>query len=672
MQVKIKYKRSKVPKAIAGGMLGMFIALAIFSTTEDSNSLFMLRKTASTSLEKLTETLKVKKDTKDVAASDSSSTTTTTTSGTSGLNLLLIAQMTEGYCKEYLEICKENVDGTLDTKTNSATVDIGNVIGINISESGFYSAGDGTTIPKSDIPPNSKGLPDWNNSSHSLKVWNKNNHASNGFTAVGGALQYTADNVTVSTMTHVSKYNKGVTTGGGGDCYLFPDAVVGLNGYLAKGLATLGITGTSLSDSAKNLLATISHNRGPGGVYMMFGIGYIANLDNKIKNSAIKEADVSGIADTIIEDSQNSDFTGDVATKLSMSKESNYVAYAINYISRGWYMNPLLYSNFKKHATQNYVTYWNCAFPKNQASSVDDVISKASKYVAKPCDVMKMSASECDKIFGTSNGDYANTGTNTTNRGYIFKKVRCSYGGVYEGGNPGEYTLICFETVAANHIYAAISASGNVYAKMLKFSGVGIDPTNPETYMNSKTVTTTTKNGTKAKTWTGDVTWINNYNVDTSVLTTQRMDLICWGREIVEHTQYSQARAKYPLSTVPYPSGIDCSGLIYVAYRQAGYNMTGFPQNTISYYGYDKFSVIKPSEMKPGDVFWYNNNGTHGHVEMYLCPGGSSGRIVTIAAHTWGAANCIKEANINFSTNTSTKEYKASNIFQALRHADTK
>ncbi|WP_257210546.1 C40 family peptidase [Actinomyces ruminis] len=81
-------------------------------------------------------------------------------------------------------------------------------------------------------------------------------------------------------------------------------------------------------------------------------------------------------------------------------------------------------------------------------------------------------------------------------------------------------------------------------------------------------------------------------------------------------------------------SGVDCSGMVMRAYRNAGVYLT---HSSRAQYG--QGTKIPLAQAQPGDLLFYSSNGTQPgiyHVAMYLGNGmlidGNAGRGVTIRA----------------------------------------
>lgn len=462
---------------------GIFLGFGMFSFLDDDGFLFLEQNTTriGAAMGSVITTVKDKITTISSGKGGGSSAT-----NGDGLNLLLISQAREGYVKEYLTICAENQTGKLDTQKRDAYAPVECILGINIFESKFYPAGDGCTLPSTDLPAGANGEPRWDGSTYSLKNWNCNNHASGGRSAAGGPLQY-IDGTSIVGVQSKSIYNKGTATPGGiGDCYLFPDAVAGLNHFLQQGAAEAHIDLKSVPEKSKTMVnavtTTISHNRGQKAMNYLYGIDYnrIYNgltsvylddsrmsMDESVEN--IKEVynSISGVA-------TDTDITA--ADCNACNSGSYYWMYNVFAISQGWYMDTEAFQNFCKYGLNSTgLGLYNKAFPRDKAGSIDELRSKVQKRSGTLASVLGISAAECDSIYGTAGGTYK--GIWNLGYGFIFKlSERTSK--VYRNGSNARI-VHCLDSMASDHLFGAICSGRLVYEKMLKYAGVNVDQTSP-------------------------------------------------------------------------------------------------------------------------------------------------------------------------------------------------
>lgn len=58
----------------------------------------------------------------------------------------------------------------------------------------------------------------------------------------------------------------------------------------------------------------------------------------------------------------------------------------------------------------------------------------------------------------------------------------------------------------------------------------------------------------------------------------------------------------------------DCSGFVHWAYEQIGVNLSGWTTTSLRYVG----EAVSPSDMKPGDLVFFNTYEPNGHVGIYI------------------------------------------------------
>lgn len=545
---------------------------------------------------------------------DNTVITNTATTG-EGLNLLLINNIqTECFVKEYLTIAAENQNGELDTTNRQKCASVQMIIGVNTSESGFYSAGGGDVLPKTDLPAGADGAPIWDNNVHSLKNWSVNEHSSGGATATGGPFQYVSGG-SITAINTESKYNKGTSTGSGvGDCYLFPDAAAGLNGYLEMAISWAGGDISSLSDNAASMSGVIAHNRGAGGLNMIFGIPYDTILNRREAGNYLGDKSISEISEcleTIYSDITTIPSGVDVE---GIARSSGDACTLFSSIANGWMFSEAAAANVKHWYSDATKSYWNQLFPSEQVSNAQEFNEAVSRHTSKLSTALGISDSECDAIYGTINGDYKTYSGNAP-RGDIFK-VTNKTSNVYKNA-PGAKLVLSMEAMCAGHVFKTFVIAGRTYAKMLKYAGVDVDPTNPATYMGGYS---------DAGEWTptgdsAETTLVSN-GLDMDAVTTERMKVLKAAAGLVG-IKYIQCRHSASCDGCCFdnmstrPTHLDCSSFVWRAYAEAGCNMSGFPQNTGSYQSSSAMVSISINELKPGDLV-VRRSGSSGHVEIFL------------------------------------------------------
>ena len=664
MEIKTKQRRKKSPLsifAVAAIPVALGIGIAAFSLggSEDLELISLLRKEDAIN-NNLTISLKVGEKQEENAAgvgygskdewgNGETTLITTATDGT-GLNLLLINNIqTESFVKEYLSICAENQNGQLDTTARSKYATVSMTIGVNISESKFYAAGGGNILPKTDLPQSADGTPKWDGAEYSLKKWGSvQHHSLGGATATGGPLQYTSGG-TITAIHTKSKYNSGTSTGtGAGDCYLFPDAVCGLNDYIAGALSWIGGDSTAVSNNAASVAGVIAHNRGAGGMSMIYGIPYseVNNSKVYINKANGPASEMSGILDIIYNDMTNVPQGTTVEYPLT---RSYYYASLFPFIANGWYFSSEAGANAQAHCTNSDVAFWNQLFPNEQVADVNGLRNAIGTHTKSLAGALGISATECDRIYGTTNGEYVSY-TNSYKYGEIFK-VTNTTSTVYR--TTGAKLVHCLEAMCAEHLYNTFATSGVVYARMLKYAGVNVDPTNPSTYMGGYADEWTPTSDVEAE--------LIAHGLDTTKVTEQGLRIVTEAAKLLG-IPYKQCRNFVGCDGNCYnnmnvrPTHLDCSSYVWRTYINAGISSAGFPTATMYYPG-SVFTDVSLENAVPGDVF-----KSPGHVEIFL--GTKDGKIYCVGAHYPGKDSSysgVRSVSSNSGPDIHYYHYKGSN-----------
>lgn len=602
-----------------------------------------------------------KEDYKEIEDGDEA-VTNTATDGT-GLNLMLINTIeTECFVKEYLEICVENENGTLDNTARDVYADVSTIIGINISETGFYNVnGQFYSLPKTDLPADRTGAPIWDGETYSLKNWTvtQHNNSTEPGTKVGGPFQFTPDGRTYTDVGTTSKYNTGTTTETTGDCYLFPDAVCGLNGYIASALSALpeSTDESNYGSGAIRIICAVNHNLGTFKYYL-YGLDY-QTINEGHSSDYVNFDNVSyeEVLTTLIEiesDLKNVDVGYATLAQWALESGSCYVYQNIILLKNGWYIDEMARDNAVNHYSDGVGDVWNAVFPENPVSSAEELKEKLEPYTKKLADVLNditgMSESVCNATYGTVDGKHRWWDKWTrSDQGLIFK-VTDRTSSAY---NAGEAPIVYhFDSKAIQHAFSTLVAGDYMYAKMLKYAGVGVDPTNPETYYNQYSTSE----------WTAEladvVSVIESYGLSAASISNERMTIFKTAYNLygIPYAQCRNGAGKDGAScdgqcynVAGIPTHIDCSAYIWRTYKDAGYDTSNFPTNTGSYPGL--FEEITFEELQLGDVIWHS-----GHVMLYL---GVSGDNVIIAhASTYSKPSGKDIKSVSYITNGSHKFYR--------------
>ena len=575
--------------------------------------------------------------------------------GQAGLNYLLIAQMSEGYAKDYLQICKENEEGKLDTKKHKVYASTPAVLAVNVTETGFYSTGDGNTLPKSDIPQNKITSSSYGSGLYSLYKWGYKEHTNSGGNAFGGPFQYTPDGgkytgIHTESIYH-DKYNLKATPGGQGDCYNVPDAICGLNDFLQTGLTGCDVTKTdSLTKESTSLLTAITHNLGSSPLQFMYGIPYSVNSSKYLNKSNIKEQETIQSLNAISKDCLDSveRLNNDSLAWLSkhLTSPETWIASEIGLLSEGWYIDENMFEHILNYSQS--VNIWNCYFPEQKVSNLSELRAKLKSKTKTLSELTGYSEGECDAIYGTVGGSHAAA----MGSSFVSQK---KYGTIMKvNGSSSTYVkknakqVYAFPGIAMSHAYTAIAFGDIIAAKMMKYAGVNIDPANPDTYLEkvkseggSSNSNGASSSGTYTPTNSNFEKELKSHGCDMSKLNDARLKVLKTANKM-QGSRYKWG-AGHAASVGVTNSGYDCSGFVYHSIVDSGISGTS-AQKWCSSFGrsgsfgpslnstnakimYVKYKPgqWKFDDLKPGDIL-----SVSGHVLLYV--GVQNGKMVTMEA----------------------------------------
>ena len=534
-----------------------------------------------------------------------------------GLNLMLINNITtEQYAKDYLKVLEDFQNGKLTS--NGTGLSVGVVLGASVSESGTYI---GTPLPKTFLP--------WDSSANSV-LWNK---------SVSG---YPADALTVSkanknvlsvpyiAYTKGSVYSDSLALGAAGidnstgpfqinhmnsnATHSYPKSV--LNGYnegssrefdasyFPDNLSAMasrldGIRDSyftedvwnGLSDEHKVMLYTIQHNPGPGAMIM--------DLLNSVDRTNLDL--VKAQCEMVINDLKIvNDKYGSILYNLVFSTP----AYARAFVALAL-MDMCGWNYFDKYGTPELLIQYGKYYEEVSGKSAQEIMSNHYGTVTS---------------YARGNaGGSAFTGLTKTS------------------GN----ITVRLDSICLLHAWQYSHMGNLVYANMLKFAGVDVDPTDPNTYMNK------IPDGE----WkpSGDTAWMDQYGIKPSEIGPKRTAVLNEGYKWLGslYTQYNgnaDGSQKPPEKDSngnwidrPYENGFDCSGYMQYIFRTAlGIDIT---RTTYSQYpNVDNMEFIDESEAKPGDLIYYFYPGDQSteHVSMYLGKDSTTGLDIIMHAPYFG------------------------------------
>lgn len=591
----------------------------------------------------------------------------------SGLNLLLINNIqTEGYVKEMLELYRDSEEGKLSSSEYHLALRY--LIGMQVNETGFYSLPniDGgkipSYIPKSYIPIENNEI-QWGKSykgftgdSMRIKQINSNmiNSIINGTrttTSDDSKLPYTINginppmsdggwsDVNVFQIRHtyfqryggnsppslLNGYNS--ATGRPSDPFYVPDNLSYLDATLSGMAKLYSIENLPKNDTLLALMYSINHNGGSGVLQYKASFGVPSGSGSaKVKQiSAYKEEYHKSYNDLV------EDFTSygkNFQVEKTYTSGTNARVYAVfGLLSEGWKLSPEAYSKM----TTTYDRYIEPVYRSMFGS--DKNKADAIKYLQENVKAMDISDIDSANVYGLDNIhlDY-----NEAGHGSLYKienRTSPVYKNKYANGDEPKVVHV-LNVVNVGHIHSTLFTGGPIYGIMLKYAGVGIDPTNPEEYLKPYR-----EDGEWAP--SGETDWIKSYDIDTSILTTEAIRALnegkkwlghpyAWGGkgEIISQQSIDSISKQYPSYASKYKTYLtgsmgkrmfDCSGYTWFIYKESFSINIGAGTGTQIDSSYLK--TIEEDEAKPGDLVYVGslNNPLRGihHVVVFLKDAGN-------------------------------------------------
>ena len=421
------------------------------------------------------------------------------TDGT-GLNLLLIDKLEEGYIKELLSLYRESSQGGMDNAKYHLGVN--ELLGQQVNETGFYP---GTQLPKSYLPcKNGKVV--WGEayngvSADNMKLYKidssiRGKLPGNGIDGPAGYSVFQYENP--KSVKKSKKDGAGNSGRKSGDVYFLPDVVatnnLNVSDSIKNNFGTVSPVGTQLS-----AVSSINHNRGGSALAnTAFGIGYSHRGNSSTYVNYSKEDSSKYLQYTTFLSTLYSKYSAGNTPNSEMLKSgtgSNYgrwyaVAMAVKF--DGYYISSYAYDGIGNDSLRA----WNWMFPNEKFNSVSEYKAKAKSSVKNVNEAIKevtgksVSTSDTNKVYGTSS-DYddcyyfASTGYKF---GYVYhveKTTSKAYKNKYSDGST-PYVVEGIDIVCCGHQIGCMLLGEAVYANLLKLGGLSsVDPTNPSTYKSS-------------------------------------------------------------------------------------------------------------------------------------------------------------------------------------------
>lgn len=576
--------------------------------------------------------------------------------GTSGLNLMLINNIkTEGYVKEYLTIAKKSEEGELDNLAVHASVSA--ILGTQIAEGNTTAGG---VLPKTFLPLDGSGVPYWGKNPYGVdeSLFNLTNADYNFYTDGGGKVPTSDIPRGNDTGTYygpfqqtpsyfgmnggnypAAKMNPKGKTSRKSDPFYFPDQVVGLSYELSANHEKYNGVLKLKPEQAATLLS-VRHNAGSGAMtyQILFGVHWNSGT---LKNDINEEANSINLLFGDFErsyDKHKSKLTRSISAHLW-----KFLGLLMLLEEGDWYIDPNRQYDYvtgsanKSNITQSYkILHPELSDSEAYSKAIELIKSKTKTFTAPH-----------PSAYGRSSGPAASGGYTP-----IVYKIRTETTKNYKGGdNLPIVHEIPIET--AGHMFSTAYAGNYMYGAMLKYAGVGIDPTNPDNYTNS-IPSTEWKPGGSGQTLKKT---LEEHGLPTDIkgLTNNRTKLLDYACTLVgnvytfggdgrvygedpasDYAFIRQLKAQYsgmskfdhimPETTHKGMRSIDCSKFIQVVYKETlGIDL---PRNSLAQVTASNTTRISPDERLPGDI-----GGNSSHVVMYV--GSGEGGTITVEAKGW-------------------------------------
>lgn len=583
-----------------------------------------------------------------------------------GLNLLLINKIeTEGYVKEMLSMYRDSSMGLLDNSLAHLSVE--GLLGIQVNETGTY---DGIPIPSSYIPFKG-GKIMWKESygnlpAEALTLYNINHNVIDssyrGGHSVSGGLPYDINGINPTTGGSADddinvfqvRYTRFGMFGGSfpsanvngwkessgrvSDPFYLPDNLSYINTEVQDIVSSylphdsddqLKSQLESLDTKLLNLMYSIYHNGGPAILKSHAGLGVYFKYSNKYSFKGY-ESDFIQSFKEILSDFES--FNTNVKPKMYSSPNSRVYA-TVGLVTQGWSLTNeafnFLYNNYKDSLmTQAY----------NEIKGDNKSDSEVKSILKSAISPLPFDESTCSSVYGLNKYNL-----DGNSYGSMFK-VRDRKSSAY---NAGEHQVLQFlNVINVGHIQSAIYGGYYIYGAMLKYAGVDVDPTNPDTYMNN------IPDGE----WkpSGDTAWMSEYGIDPKQIGEKRTKLLneaykwlgswyAWGGTNPP-VKDENGVWKHPVHVGNgyYDPGFDCSRYTQYCTQEAlGIDIS---RTTYTQIVNSNLTTIDQSEAKPGDLVYYYKNSpsdTH-HVAIFLKNNGDGTDVIMHAPQT---GDVIKIAN---------------------------
>lgn len=590
---------------------------------------------------------------------------TTSASSGAGVNLLLIAKMNDGYAKELLNLYKDLQEGKITTKDTNF-VEVSTLLGMQVNETGTYDG----TLAQSYLPyKNNKVV--WKQSYKGLtpeqmtvrgfgdKEWQK----------LGGGrcswLSEGADNPEDRTPWCMQGNNiflakstiNGVSNSGRkkAEQHYIPDNIASLNRRFNNFIKHYRVDSGSLTSEENSILAASVHNRGEGGVLQCaYGFGYNPDgeessdkaskvLKNNNYNLGIALNNSASLLSSYMSNSKAN------LSSLTSSDKGRLIFAAIAAHSNNWFFSQDAYKYLSGHRN-DFIDVWNKLYPSENVSSskaLAQVKSRISNLntAIKNISGESLTSAQTKTVYET-NSNYDDSKYNKK-RGW--GSVYCVVNKKIKYADGKNHTLVsCYDLVGGGYLVSACMMGKYVYAKMLKVSGVGIDPTNPATYLNNLAKSGTyvpggsnsSSNNGSSSTNSKVNTWLSQLGLESNSLTPKQVSLMegIYGRL---GTPYKACRHSKGCDGYCYdsnnPSHLDAATFIWRSFYDADMKINALSCRDLVKDGH--FSRVAWKARKPGDVL-VTFGEKKAHAMFYLK---DKGNTLTVAEATAGKESKVTD-----------------------------
>lgn len=552
-----------------------------------------------------------------------------------GLNLLLIDNIkTEGYVKEILTIYRKSTENGLDDYEFQVPMEV--KLGIQADETGLYN---GTLLPKSYLPTKN-GIVVWKESFDGIpaeEMTVENLNPNNAISLVGrypeiyGQMSYNVGSDLFQGLyqnaagTEVngfppSKLNwLGSSTGRPARTYYQPDGMSYLNGRLNRFVNDY-FNDAEIEKFKQNLaMASITvpgtHNAGEAGfmIPLTYGCHWV--------NGASFTSESGYMAIESLYNDLNTSFKKYPILAKKYYGHSGRAIGAFLLCESGWSFTQVGFNYITKYGN---ISDEVASDLLGSGKTSQDLIN----YFASKVNGLPISDSEASSLYHWNNSKdgwvYYNENKNP--KGFMFKYDPTKTVTKVDGSVIPFLSVMNNETLG--QIYSALFQGPYIYAVALKYAGVDVDPTDPNSYLNS----------IPNDEWkpSGDTAWMAGFGIDASKLNSKRIAFLneLWKWKGSWYTQHNGYFGSDKPSQIPpvkdangewirdeLNNGFDCSGLIqYSTFHSVGFLMdrTTFTQVNASY--------LEPKssfdDLLPGDlVYYYYNipgNPDPAHVAVFL------------------------------------------------------